>query len=229
MTVDKSRVTTFDTWLLNCYNHSPTNDKDYTLTWISLLCWTIWKSRCLYVYQHQEVSPIVTLKATRNLTYEFLHATDASWYPPNQAGIGCVIRDSNRVLIAGTSYRESCGSVTEAETSAILAGAELAASLQLQDVIIESDSEEVILELKKKHGKVNWRTYLIIQQIRRKCSSFDSCIWVWIPREANRVAHGAASLAFGSVNPMRWASQPPPSLTNVLRNDGLPSPPMVTD
>ncbi|KAL6195656.1 hypothetical protein ACLB2K_031274 [Fragaria x ananassa] len=82
---------------------------------------------------------------------------DASWYPPNQAGIGCVIRDSNQVLIAGTSYRESCGSVTEAETSAILARAELAASLQLQDVIIESDSEEVILELKKKHDKrIRW-------------------------------------------------------------------------
>ncbi|KAL6128651.1 hypothetical protein ACLB2K_072006 [Fragaria x ananassa] len=155
--------------------------------------------------------------------------TDESWYPPNQAGIGCVIRDSNRVLIASTSYRESCGSVTEAEASAILAGVELAASLQLQDVIIELDFEEVILELKKKHGKVNWRTYLIIQQIRRKCSSFDRCIWVWIPREANRVAHGAASLAFGTVDPMRWASQPPHSLTNVLRNDGLPCPPMVTD
>ncbi|KAL6219839.1 hypothetical protein ACLB2K_007598 [Fragaria x ananassa] len=73
-----------------------------------------------------------------------------------------IARDSNQVLITGTSYRESCRLVTEAEASAILAGAELAASLQLQDVIIESDSEEVILELKKRHEKrIGWRLALL--------------------------------------------------------------------
>ncbi|KAL6141999.1 hypothetical protein ACLB2K_060283 [Fragaria x ananassa] len=226
--IDKRKITTFDRWLISIYNHCSTSEREAVLTLISTICWAIWKERCHFVYQHREVTPPSTIRATRNLALEFRHASasmrnsrvlrlhmqwlpppighhkinsDASWFPPDHTGIGIVIRDSNRVMIVGSSLLKKCGSVTKAEATAILAGSELVVSLQLQNIIFELDSEEVIIEINKNHNN-----------------------WVWIPREAYRVAHVASSLAFGRVDPVRWASQPPPSLTNVLCNDGLPCP-----
>ncbi|KAL6129809.1 hypothetical protein ACLB2K_073158 [Fragaria x ananassa] len=79
--------------------------------------------------------------------------SDASWFPPDHTGTGIAIRDSNRVMIAGSSLLKKCGSVTEAKATVILAGSKLAASLQLQDIIFKSDSEEIISEINKKHNK----------------------------------------------------------------------------
>ncbi|KAL6218856.1 hypothetical protein ACLB2K_012063 [Fragaria x ananassa] len=227
--IDKRKITTFDRWLISICNHCPSSEREAVLTLISTICWAIWKERCHFVYQHREVSPPSTIRAARNLALEFRHASasmrnsrvprlhmqwlpppfghhkinsDASWFPPDHTGVGIVIRDSNRVMIAGSSLLKKCGSVTDAEAAALLVGSELVASLQLQNIIFESDLEEVITEINKNHNKVNWRTHLIIQQIRRSCSMFNSCSWVWIPREANRVAHVAASLAFRSVDPL---------------------------
>ncbi|KAL6126994.1 hypothetical protein ACLB2K_075039 [Fragaria x ananassa] len=149
---------------------------------------------------------------------------DASWHPPNRTGIGVVIRDSDRRVIAGTSFSCRSSSVIEAEATASLAGIDLAASLQLMEIIMETDAKEVVEEILSNQRKVCWKSYLIIQQIRSKSSGFSNCYWEWIPREANAVAHAAAMLGKGLVDPLRWASQPPPNLTLVLRNDGLPCP-----
>ncbi|KAL6128113.1 hypothetical protein ACLB2K_071469 [Fragaria x ananassa] len=149
---------------------------------------------------------------------------DASWHPPNRTGIGVVIRDSDRRVIAGTSFSCRSSSVIEAEATASLAGIDLAASWQLMEIIMETDAKEVVEEILSNQRKVCWKSYLIIQQIRSKSSGFSNCYWEWIPREANAVAHAAAMLGKGLVDPLRWASQPPPNLTLVLRNDGLPCP-----
>ncbi|KAL6139998.1 hypothetical protein ACLB2K_058299 [Fragaria x ananassa] len=121
--------------------------------------------------------------------------SDASWFPPGHTRIVTVIRDSNRVMIAGSSLLKKCGSVTEAEATAILAGSELATPCN----------------------------YKISFSSQTQKKSFQKSIRS-TTREANRVAHVTASLAFGRVDPLRWASQPPPSLTNVLRNDRLSCP-----
>ncbi|PRQ38362.1 putative ribonuclease H-like domain-containing protein [Rosa chinensis] len=68
-------------------------------------------------------------------------------------------------------------------------------------------------------------TYPLIEEIRRKSLQFSEIYWDWIPREANTVAHTAASLAKGTVGLNRWANTPPPSLLRVLKIDGLPCPP----
>ncbi|KAL6194809.1 hypothetical protein ACLB2K_035884 [Fragaria x ananassa] len=124
----------------------------------------------------------------------------------------------------GTSFSCRTGSVIEAEATASLAGIDLAVSLQLMEIIMETDAKEVVEEILSNQRKVCWKSYLIIQQIRSKSSGFSNCYWEWIPREANAVAHAAAMLGKGLVDPLRWATQPPPNLSLVLRNDGLPCP-----
>ncbi|KAL6185134.1 hypothetical protein ACLB2K_041269 [Fragaria x ananassa] len=123
---------------------------------------------------------------------------DASWHPPDRTDIRVVIRDSDRRLIAGISFSCRNGSVIEAKATASLARIELAASLQLMEIIMETDAKEVVEEILSNQRK--------------------------IPREANAVAHAAAMLGKGLVDPLRWATQPPPNLSLVLRNDGLPYP-----
>ncbi|KAL6226651.1 hypothetical protein ACLB2K_000612 [Fragaria x ananassa] len=196
--IDKQGITTFDRWIIECTQHRSKNEAKYILTVVSFLCWSIWKARCRFVYQGQPLSPIHSSRQASTLVADFLAANapmgsigaiaspmqwfpppmgtfkvnvDASWHPPNRTGISVVIRDSDRRVIAGTSFSCRSSSVIEAEATASLAGIDLAASL-----------------------------------------------------EANVVAHAAAMLGKGLVDPLRWASQPPPNLTLVLRNDGLPCP-----
>ncbi|KAL6200585.1 hypothetical protein ACLB2K_030366 [Fragaria x ananassa] len=224
--IDKQGITTFDRWIKECTQHRSKNEAKYILTVVSFLCWSIWKARCRFVYQGQPLSPIHSSRQASTLVADFLAANapvgsigaiaspmqwfpppvgtfkvnvDASWHPPNRTGIGVVIRDSDRRVIAGTSLSCRSNSVIEAEATASLAGINLAASLQLMEIIMEMDAKEVVEEILSNQRKVCWR-------------------------EANAVAHAAAMLGKGLVDPLRWASQPPPNLTLVLRNDGLPCP-----
>lgn len=55
--IDKRKVTSFDQWLLDCYINSPTSEREYVLTMVSMISWFIWKQgACLFI-KHQEVSP----------------------------------------------------------------------------------------------------------------------------------------------------------------------------
>ena len=218
---------------------------------VSFFCCNIWKARCRFVYQGQPLSLIHASRQALTLVADFLAANaligsigaitrpmqwilppvetfrvnvDASWHPPNRTSIRVVIRDLDWRLIAGTSFLCRSGSVIEAEATASLVGIELAASLQLMEIIMETDAKEVVEEILLNQRKVCWKSYLIIQQIRSKYYGFRNCYWEWIPREANAVAHVAAMLGKCLVGPLRWATQPPPNISLVLRNDGLPCP-----
>ncbi|KAM5588393.1 hypothetical protein ABKV19_006701 [Rosa sericea] len=149
---------------------------------------------------------------------------DAAWVAPNSAGLGVIIRDHLGSSLGGSAIPATCSSAAIVESEALLSGVDLAISLNLKMVKFESDAKEVIENLKLPICR-NWKIYPIIEKIRRRCTFFDCSSWEWVPREANRAAHLAASLANRTVGPLRWANQPPPSLTRVLRNDGLPCPP----
>ncbi|PRQ55423.1 putative ribonuclease H-like domain-containing protein [Rosa chinensis] len=111
-----------------------------------------------------------------------------------------------------------------AEARAVLLGMNRALELNLKNVRIQSDSLALITDLNSKGKCKNWRTSQIIEEIRWRKNYFDKVYWEWIPREANCVAHEAALLGYRTMGLCRWAETPPPSLTLVLRNDGLPCP-----
>ncbi|KAK9910414.1 hypothetical protein M0R45_034377 [Rubus argutus] len=197
------------------------------LSLVGFLCWSIWKSRCSFVYQGSPLSPGDTLTRALSSMNEYLdiHAPsnqpvvstsfdvspvwspppaflikincDASWDSASfEAGFGVIARNHLGHCIGGLAKPSSCASALIAECSAVLEGITFAQDLHLRRVLVSTDSQEVI-----------------------------SIRWEWSPREANRAAHAAASLASRVVNLNRWASVPPPSLSRVLRNDGLPCPP----
>ncbi|XP_024163871.1 uncharacterized protein LOC112170807 [Rosa chinensis] len=252
--IDKQLFTTLDHWLLTItLKYTNAVEKKRALTILSFLCWAIWKAPCSFVYKHKPVSPDITLRSGLNLAFEFLDANalqpaaissnssglyhwkpppplyakincDVAWTPPSRGGLGVVIRDHNADLICGSSKALVCRSVEIAEAKAILLGVNLAIDHNLKKVMVESVSKGVLLELTSTSTSKNWRIWPIINEIRSKSSYFDELSWDWVPREVNRAAHCAASLANRSVGLLRWADQPPPSLSLVLRNDGLPCP-----
>ncbi|XP_062021309.1 uncharacterized protein LOC133737842 [Rosa rugosa] len=233
--------------------HVEASEKKWVLTLVSFLCWAIWKARCDYVYRHRQPSPSQVLCYAVSLACEFLEASvqnriggaplsdninqwtlppqnaaaincDASWKSPSTGGLGTIIRDYRGMVICGATFNTCSGSVIIAEAQAILLDLNLAIEHNLKRVRVESDSLEAITKLRKANSCGNWRISPIIGEIHKKSQFFDHITWDWIPREANRVAHEAASLAIQSVGLNRWANRPPPSLSTVLRNDGLPCP-----
>ncbi|KAK9926537.1 hypothetical protein M0R45_023762 [Rubus argutus] len=155
---------------------------------------------------------------------------DAAWNSTTcRAGLGSVIRDSTSSLLGGLARPTSCGSALIAESKAILEGVKLAKDLEVRKLVVETDSKVIIDNLRNPSTSEDWRICPIIRSIRKLSSSFSDIRWEWIPREANRAAHIAASLAIGAVGLSRWATQPPLPLVRVLRNDGLPCPPNATD
>ncbi|KAL6201621.1 hypothetical protein ACLB2K_025334 [Fragaria x ananassa] len=108
------------------------------------------------------------------------------------------------------------------EALAILAGVILAVDMNLKAVQVQSDSQSVISDLNSIATCNNWRTNLIVEKIKWKSKFFYWVHWRWISREANSAAHTAAQLGKQELGVCIWSETPPPSLTMVLRNGGLP-------
>ncbi|KAK9950806.1 hypothetical protein M0R45_006274 [Rubus argutus] len=235
------------------------DDRGRVLTMVGFFCWAIWKARCSFVYQGMEVCPTKIISTALALLNEFqfarciIHDPIISvivevnhWVPPPnsytkvncdaawnantcRAGLGILIRDCSGSLVGGLTRPNSCGSVLIVESEAILEGMKLAKELNVSKLVVESDSKVVIANLRQSSSTVNWRICPIIRAIRLLGSSFHHIRWDWIPREENRAAHVAASLAIGGgVRLNRWATQPPLPLIRGLRNDGLPCPPTTS-
>lgn len=137
-----------------------------------------------------------------------------------------IARNHLNQCIGGIAKPALCGSSFIAECEAVLEGVTLARDLHIKKLILSTDSLEFVTNIRNPLVRGSWRIFPIMNKIRKIAVTFDEIQWEWSLREANRVAHAAASLASRAVDLQRWASVPPPSLSLVLRNDGLPCPHM---
>ncbi|CAL9010712.1 unnamed protein product [Prunus brigantina] len=146
------------------------------------------------------------------------------------ASVGVIIRRANGSFLAGFSGPTNASSSIEAETLAILEGCKLALHEDLNNVIIESDSREVISNV---HGSITrgrWQfaetqLYPLLKTIRQFSSNFHQCYWSWIPKTANLATDHLAKLSSPRMPSFVWVDRPLSSLTGILNKDGLPCPP----
>ncbi|KAB2595684.1 hypothetical protein D8674_031134 [Pyrus ussuriensis x Pyrus communis] len=151
---------------------------------------------------------------------------DASWIASSKSGYaGVVIRDHAGKFVAAKSGRVGAPSVAAAEAAAILLGCELAKELELESIIVESDSQENILNLTQGHLRGRWEAFPVISKALRLRGVFQDCRWSWVPRSANLAAHVLASRSNPEMCDVTWVNLPPSSLVHVLNKDGLPCPP----
>ncbi|XP_061995649.1 disease resistance-like protein DSC1 isoform X1 [Rosa rugosa] len=73
--INKCRITTIHKWILDLHGTSTTDvEKNLVLTMGGFLCWSIWKSRCSFVYQGKSLSPVDSITRAVRLMNEFLAA-----------------------------------------------------------------------------------------------------------------------------------------------------------
>ena len=152
-----------------------------------------------------------------------------SWSSSSGDGIiGVVVRDAEGAegrFVAVGKWKTHALNAAEAEANAILTGYELAKSLNLQDIVVESDSKVNISCLLNDISYGCWEAFPSLSKIVRLKEAFQRCCWSWVPRSANLVADRLVSRFNTEMYGSSWVNQPPSSLVHVLNKDGLPCPP----
>ncbi|KAL6269322.1 hypothetical protein ACE6H2_026233 [Prunus campanulata] len=100
--VDLQSITTFDEWLLGATSQLDKTKTLWVLVHISFICWSIWKSRCAFVFEGKNVCPKQTIAWSKLLALELMEVADLKdygteepalqgadtiqrWLPPHQA------------------------------------------------------------------------------------------------------------------------------------------------
>ena len=150
---------------------------------------------------------------------------DASWCSMMRIGhVATVIRDSNGRFIAARKQSVTASGVHEVEAKALLEGCKLANSLELEKVIIESDSKEVVSSLSNSIYQGRWKMVPVLWKAMKMKGSFQQCLWSWVPQSANRAADRLASVKNSEMSNYTWVERPPSSIVHILNKDGLPCP-----
>ncbi|KAM2065334.1 hypothetical protein ACFX16_028615 [Malus domestica] len=103
---------------------------------------------------------------------------DASWkIGSSMAWLGLVVQDFGSRCIAVKMAHVLASDATVAESLAILEGCRLAQELNLAQVVIESDSKNVITCLKNCSMSCAWEIFPILSRIRVVGKTFQSCSW----------------------------------------------------
>ncbi|RYQ98858.1 hypothetical protein Ahy_B07g086668 [Arachis hypogaea] len=138
-------------------------------------------------------------------------------------GVGVVIRDSNRVVVAAATLEvTSALSVREAEAFAFYQGVNIAAQACFLEIEIEGDNIEVInaLNSNSPFGRP-------FGTIISNCNALLCCFRFYkishIKRNGNSVAHSLAKLALTRPNLM-WLEETPTEVCNLVHLDILGQP-----
>ncbi|CAL2270238.1 unnamed protein product [Prunus armeniaca] len=211
-------------------------EKQWILSLASILCWSIWKARCSFTYDHHCAGlpnlDVVARLASQD-TSEFLatcspekgvsfpsseehvpRPTARNWLPP-------LNHDGEVVGGKANLFQEL--SADQAEGQALLDGLSLAKDNGFLKIIMETGSKVCFSAAKDVLSSVKWLSFFhAIKDLR---ASFESLQWSWVPREANQAADWVASQVKRGLCAEAWVNRPPTAQVFNLSRDGLPCPP----
>jgi ribonuclease HI len=124
-----------------------------------------------------------------------LNIDGASRGNPGPAAIGVTFKDENNRLV--DSIAEKIGNTTnnQAEYQALVAGLKKAISLGAKQVVVNSDSELLVMQLQGKYKIKNTGLKPLYSEAVKLAYALESFKIVAIPREQNREADRLANLA----------------------------------
>ncbi|CAH2070187.1 unnamed protein product [Thlaspi arvense] len=128
--------------------------------------------------------------------------TDGAWHAHSQiGGMGWIIQNpQGKVIIKNSSVRHFVSSAIVAEALAILAALCEAASLEIRQLHLQSDSEILINTLVTVLERIEIAG--ILTDIRSLEHLFSSLSFSFIPQSANCVANGLAKSAILALSPL---------------------------
>ncbi|XP_058758355.1 uncharacterized protein LOC131631582 [Vicia villosa] len=158
-----------------------------------------------------------------------------SWNPPSEGWLKCnvdagfnkewgatnrgwCVRDkSGNFIVAGVAWDIDTLSILEAEASAIKEAIEGAIAMHLENVIFESDAQQVVQAIHSKHMDDS-EFSLIIMSIRNLLHVFSNFEVNFIKRQANSVAHSLAK-AVNSWTRRSVINSIPPCIQPIILNE----------
>ena len=137
----------------------------------------------------------------------------------NQGGTGGVLRDhSGKFVAAFASPIMHSASAKQSELRAILDGLDFLYSLQIHNVVIESDCTEAISEANARDSSL-LANGALIEDIQTAMNRLQSTSIAYVPRDCNRVAHRLASIGFEATDSFTWFDQVPECIHDVMQHD----------
>jgi ribonuclease HI len=140
-------------------------------------------------------NPVYFLKAKLSIDKVTIYTDGAARGNPGPAAIGVVIKDETGQTIATISKRLGNTTNNQAEYRAAIAGMEKAIKLGARHILIKSDSELVVKQLKGLYKIKNAALRPLYQEIVRLTGSLDSFNISYIPRARNAAADALANKA----------------------------------
>ena len=132
--------------------------------------------------------------------------------------MGVIIRDCRgMVLAASCKVLNGNYEAAIAEAFAVDEGIRLAATLELQHIIVESDSAGVVEAINE--SNCNGEYGMVIQGSLEVLRTFRSCFVRHLKRDYNRAAHELAQFAKVAGSSQQWRGVEPPMLRQVLLLD----------
>lgn len=183
----------------------------------------IWFARNNLVFQNTALAVAKIAELARKHVEDYIAAnhrnpaalrrdTAERWLPPEQGilklntdatcklgcgtGVRCVLRnDKGRVLWMEAEVINESISVDVAEAQAVLHGVRLVMDKGAQNLVVELDSQVTYIALRRPKESVSYFGG-IVDEILTLCRSFNSCIFSWVQRTANKVAHELSHFAY---------------------------------
>nr|XP_008351105.2 uncharacterized protein LOC103414509 [Malus domestica] len=229
--INRLAINSWISWLHAIVNPDIGNRSEllWTQRLVAYTCWHIWKAMCAFVFNKVRINLVNVVLAISNSVGSFLAVSCVSevdrWFKTSCSGfVGVVLRDAEAHFIAAAHYHIRAPCAAAAEAMALLRGYELGASLGLSEVILESDSSEMISCLSNSIENDSWEAIPTLARVKLFGETFQNCRWSCVPRTANTAADALTSRDCAELCDVVWVDRPQSSLVFVLNNDGLPCP-----
>jgi len=147
--------------------------------------------------------------------------TDANMQSHGKWGLGIIIRDKAKLVMAASTWEtDGIDNVLEVEAHALLTGMRFAKDSGFRTVVFEGDNEKLMRLVREDY--VHNRSYLglMLQEIHRAKSSFDTYQFLFTLRSGNKVANRLAQLAHFEPNKV-WMEEVPLEISSLYFQDNL--------
>ncbi|CAL8167502.1 unnamed protein product [Prunus armeniaca] len=243
-------------WILtiSCCSIFSSLEKQWILSHASILCWSIWKARCSFTYDHHCAglpNPDVVARLASQDTSEFLATCSPEKGVSFPSSERHVPRPTARYIKAncdgswdhalkvsssGVVLRNHDGEVVGGKANLFQAlSADQAEGQALLDGLSLAKDNGFLKIIMETGSKVCFsaakdvlssvKWLSFFHAIKDLRASFESLQWSWVPREANQAADWVASRVKRGLCAEAWVNRPPTAQVFILSRDGLPCPP----
>ncbi|OVA10966.1 Reverse transcriptase zinc-binding domain [Macleaya cordata] len=207
---DKSMLDWFIYWL-NTNNNPIGMDRTDSFPFVAYLMWSIWISRNNLIHNNKIDPPMTTicranrmLPKTNHVTYTIPSQSHQTATPTHSGPL--LIKDGLKSILMELGTRVK---IKEVQAMWAIWGAiRKAIDLKIPKLVIESDAESLVNQLKNMNFCGSWSTDALLKDIEFWSTKFENLSFCFIPRKGNVVAHELAQWGKSAFYNMSWSSPP---------------------